>query len=172
MKKIATHCALTVCFLLAGCATGPTSYSSQPKFGFMYSNTVQMYYSGPIRPFEDVAVVSFDATLWPVITNQIGETVKPEQVFGKTGFYSTGMNQHHLPPGKYLVSFSYFSSDKLSTVQSTSNFDLSVELKKGEIAHFSALASGRSWSVVKRDGAQELKKIRDDYQQAINTRIK
>jgi uncharacterized protein YceK len=172
MKKISIFLSLTVLFLLTGCATGPTSYSSQPKLGFMYSSMVQMYYSGATRPLEEVAVISYDATLTPIVKNQNGEIIKPEQIFGKRGLYSTGMNQSHLMPGNYVFSFSYFYSDKYTTVRSTTDFDLAVELKKGEIAHFSALMGGRSWSVVKRDGSNELAKIRDDYQQAINTRIK
>jgi hypothetical protein len=170
-----TFCILCVVVVTACSHTVPvsTSYKDQPKLGFMYSSFVNLYYAGDVQSFESVGVVSLDATVSiESIKDSKGNAVKPVQLFGKRGFYPTGMNQHHLLPGEYTFELSYDFYQGGLSARSTSNVVIQVTVFKGSAIHLQAVLDGRRWSVVQRDSSQDMSEIKADFDSAIKTRIK
>jgi hypothetical protein len=142
------------------------------------SKTIQLYYSGPALPLEEVGVVSYDPAFKIKIQDPAGHDVKPLQIYGARGAHSA-FDQYHFLPGIYTFKFQFDKNscltfnakgDCLSWSKTKSAFDTAriIRINKGDIIRFSLVRDGHGWSVEQRDDSAHRNDVESFYASLIN----
>jgi hypothetical protein len=151
-------------FLLVGCATKTGTYTDGVSVGRIYSKAVNLFYSGDVRPFESVSVLSLDtALIVKSIKDAAGNPVPSVLEKSQRGLYSTGRRQWHFLPGTYTFVVGYNYDD--GNIRSWSKEDLvqTIVLEKGQVKHLNLFFGGRSWSMTLTDGSAAITALKEDF---------
>lgn len=152
--------------LLAGCVTN--SYTDAPsKMGALYSRYAYVAYDGPIKPANEVGIVTTDGLIAIKYLN--GQTMNNFTLYKSRGFYSGGRYQLHLLPGTYelVMGFHYDKGQGFKT-WSTTDVKKTIAISAGQVRHLSVEQGWRSWSVLESDGSKALATIQEDFQELLS----
>jgi hypothetical protein len=151
-------------FLLVGCATKTGTYIDGVSMGRLYSKTVSLFYSGEVRSFESVAVLSLDtALIVKSVKDSAGNPVSSVLEKSQNGLYSTGRRQWHFLPGTYTFVVGYNFSDGTTRSWSTQDLEQTVALEKGQVKHLNLFFGGRSWNMTVTDGSAAIAALKEDF---------
>ncbi|MCA1326083.1 hypothetical protein [Herbaspirillum sp. alder98] len=155
--------------LLAGCSTldrmtelqhNYTDGSSGP--GGLSRKAVMLGYGGPVKPWNELAIVTTDSTL--VVEAIDGVPASSFRLWKNKSLAATGRFQLHLPPGEHVLTMS-FSDNRSSRIRSWSQFnqDFAVNLVAGQVLHLEKRTDGNTWGVSRYDGSRAKAVIQIDF---------
>ena len=166
---------LYITFLLSACHTYTYVDGVTPMLG-RYPSIVVIGYSGDIKEFEDVGIITTDGTI--TVKGINGKPMIFYRTFQtKTKFPSqAGRYQVHLMPGKYTLDLRLFDELSPRKVMSASDSPKVIEIKKGEVIHlsyffprdpkerFNPWAGDFYWDIKLHDGRAGLPAIKEDFE--------
>jgi hypothetical protein len=169
--SLALLCLYTI-FLLSGCRSYDYTEGNKPYLG-RYPTVAIIGYSGDIKEFDEVGVITTDGTITvKTIDGILVNTLRKYEI--KTRIPSqTGRYQVHLMPGIYILELELFSEALpflgQPALRSRKPITRIIGIKKGEVLHLSLIQpESGTWSIKFHNGIAALPEIKKDFQKMKN----